>query len=46
MITSPLEPSTRWLRRVRPVLWWVGSFLALLWALMFCLPKQTNSKAD
>ncbi|MFG2987988.1 hypothetical protein ACGFZK_01495 [Streptomyces sp. NPDC048257] len=28
------------------VLWWVGSLLALMWALMFCLPKQANSQAD
>lgn len=28
------------------VLWWVGSLLVLMWALMFCLPKQTNSQAD
>ncbi|MEV0617429.1 MFS transporter [Nonomuraea sp. NPDC050404] len=24
------------------VLWWVGSPLALMWALMFCLPKQAD----
>ncbi|MFI8937974.1 MFS transporter [Streptomyces syringium] len=28
------------------VLWWVGSLLALLWALLFCLPKQANNQAD
>ncbi|GAA0593286.1 MFS transporter [Streptomyces crystallinus] len=28
------------------VLWWVGSLLALMWALMFCLPKQTDTQAD
>ncbi|MFE3181119.1 MFS transporter [Streptomyces violascens] len=28
------------------VLWWVGGILALMWALMFCLPKQANSRAD
>lgn len=28
------------------VLWWAGSLLALLWALMFCLPKRSNSPAD
>ncbi|MCQ8775024.1 MFS transporter [Streptomyces telluris] len=28
------------------VLWWVASLLALMWALMFCLPKHANSKAD
>ncbi|MFH8573249.1 MFS transporter [Streptomyces sp. NPDC017993] len=28
------------------VLWWVGGLLALMWALMFCLPKQANSRAD
>ncbi|MEV8318499.1 MFS transporter [Streptomyces sp. NPDC059900] len=28
------------------VLWWVASLLALMWALMFCLPKQANSRAD
>ncbi|MBB5085127.1 MFS transporter [Nonomuraea endophytica] len=27
------------------VLWWVGSVLALMWALMFCLPKQANRQA-
>ncbi|MFH8411072.1 MFS transporter [Streptomyces sp. NPDC018019] len=27
------------------VLWWVGSLLALLWALMFCLPKHTKNQA-
>lgn len=27
------------------VLWWVGSLLALLWALLFCLPKQANNQA-
>ncbi|MET8685244.1 MFS transporter [Streptomyces sp. NPDC004732] len=28
------------------VLWWVGSLLALMWALMFCLPKRANSATD
>lgn len=28
------------------VLWWVGSLLALMWALMFCLPKHPNSQTD
>ncbi|MFD3683112.1 MFS transporter [Streptomyces sp. NPDC058613] len=28
------------------VLWWVGSLLALMWALMFCLPKQANNQTD
>ncbi|UQA91571.1 MFS transporter [Streptomyces halobius] len=28
------------------VLWWIGSLLALMWALMFCLPKRTNNQAD
>ncbi|GHI83067.1 MFS transporter [Streptomyces xanthophaeus] len=28
------------------VLWWVGSLLALMWALMFCLPKEANRQAD
>lgn len=28
------------------VLWWVGSLLALMWALMFCLPKQADRQAD
>ncbi|MGW7274528.1 MFS transporter [Streptomyces sp. NPDC054864] len=28
------------------VLWWVGGFLALLWALMFCLPKHANTQVD
>ncbi|MEU2515732.1 MFS transporter [Streptomyces syringium] len=28
------------------VLWWVGSILALLWALLFCLPKQADNQAD
>jgi EmrB/QacA subfamily drug resistance transporter len=28
------------------VLWWVGSLLALMWALMFCLPKQADTQAD
>ncbi|MFI0737315.1 MFS transporter [Streptomyces sp. NPDC021100] len=27
------------------VLWWVGSLLALMWALMFCLPKPTKNRA-
>ncbi|GAA2722836.1 MULTISPECIES: MFS transporter [Streptomyces] len=26
-------------------LWWVGGALTLMWALMFCLPKRTNSRA-
>ncbi|MFE9404216.1 MFS transporter [Streptomyces sp. NPDC006530] len=29
-----------------PVLWWVGSFLALMWALMYCLPKEANGVAS
>ncbi|MFD5885804.1 MFS transporter [Streptomyces sp. NPDC060334] len=28
------------------VLWWVGSLLALMWALMFCLPKEANNQVD
>ncbi|WP_244291387.1 MFS transporter [Streptomyces subrutilus] len=28
------------------VLWWVSGALALMWALMFCLPRQANSRAD
>ncbi|MEU8953693.1 MFS transporter [Streptomyces sp. NPDC048518] len=28
------------------VLWWVGGLLALMWALMFCLPKEANEQAD
>ncbi|MFD0353408.1 MFS transporter [Streptomyces sp. NPDC127110] len=28
------------------VLWWVASLLALMWALMFCLPKRRNSPAN
>ncbi|MFJ6700026.1 MFS transporter [Streptomyces sp. NPDC091272] len=28
------------------VLWWVGCLLALMWVLMFCLPKHTNSQDD
>lgn len=28
------------------VLWWVGGLLALMWALLFCLPKQANNQAD
>ncbi|WP_406502879.1 MFS transporter [Streptomyces sp. NBC_00212] len=28
------------------VLWWVGSLLALMWALMFCLPKQANNQTE
>ncbi|WP_053803038.1 MFS transporter [Streptomyces rimosus] len=28
------------------VLWWVGGLLALMWALMFCLPKHTDDPAD
>ncbi|MFC4518231.1 MFS transporter [Streptomyces ehimensis] len=27
------------------VLWWVGNLLALMWALMFCLPKHTKYRA-
>ncbi|MFG2617200.1 MFS transporter [Streptomyces sp. NPDC048507] len=27
------------------VLWWAGGFLALMWALMFCLPGRTDSRA-
>ncbi|GAA3386810.1 MFS transporter [Streptomyces roseoviridis] len=27
------------------VLWWVGSLLALMWALMFFLPKRTKNRA-
>ncbi|MEV5983305.1 MFS transporter [Streptomyces sp. NPDC052114] len=27
------------------VLWWVGSLLALMWALMFCLPKRAHGQA-
>ncbi len=30
----------------RTVLWWVTSLLALMWALMFCLPKQAGDQAD
>ncbi|MCK8678474.1 MFS transporter [Streptomyces lichenis] len=26
------------------VLWWVGGLLALMWALMFCLPEPVNSR--
>ncbi|WP_369214872.1 MFS transporter [Streptomyces flavofungini] len=26
------------------VLWWVGGFLVLMWALMFCLPRRANSR--
>ncbi|MFG3507083.1 hypothetical protein ACGF5F_16405 [Streptomyces sp. NPDC047821] len=26
------------------VLWWVIGLLALMWALMFCLPKHANSQ--
>ncbi|MEV2253851.1 MFS transporter [Streptomyces sp. NPDC050147] len=28
------------------VLWWVDGTLAVMWALMFCLPKQANNQAD
>ncbi|MFF4321432.1 MFS transporter [Streptomyces sp. NPDC001568] len=28
------------------VLWWVGGLLALMWALMFCLPEQADNQAD
>ncbi|MFE6157864.1 MFS transporter [Streptomyces sp. NPDC056486] len=28
------------------VLWWVGGAFAVMWALMFFLPKRTNSLAD
>ncbi|NLU66063.1 MFS transporter [Streptomyces sp. HNM0574] len=28
------------------VLWWVGSLLALMWALMLCLPKHPNSQTE
>lgn len=28
------------------VLWWVGGLLALMWALMFCLPKHPNTPDD
>ncbi|MDK1475990.1 MFS transporter [Streptomyces sp. 549] len=28
------------------VLWWVGSLLALMWALMFCLPKKADNQTD
>ncbi|WPO70912.1 MFS transporter [Streptomyces sp. KN37] len=28
------------------VLWWVGGALALMWALMFCLPKQANGQGQ
>ncbi|MFI1253279.1 hypothetical protein ACH4U6_05640 [Streptomyces netropsis] len=28
------------------ILWWVGGTLAVMWALMFFLPKHTNSRAD
>ncbi|MBO8200928.1 MFS transporter [Streptomyces smyrnaeus] len=28
------------------VLWWDGGLLALMWTLMFCLPKQANTPAD
>ncbi|MFE2877368.1 hypothetical protein ACFXG6_27475 [Streptomyces roseus] len=24
------------------VLWWAGALLALMWALMLCLPKRAN----
>ncbi|MFE6666351.1 MFS transporter [Streptomyces sp. NPDC057697] len=26
--------------------WWVGSLLAVMWALMFCLPRQATTPAD
>lgn len=28
------------------VLWWVGSLLVLMWALMFCLPKRAATQPD
>ncbi|MEU4728810.1 MFS transporter [Streptomyces sp. NPDC023588] len=28
------------------VLWWVSGLLALMWALMFCLPRHTDDQAD
>ncbi|MEU2561044.1 MFS transporter [Streptomyces longispororuber] len=28
------------------VLWWVGGLLALMWALMFCLPGRVGSRDD
>ncbi|MER7623772.1 MFS transporter [Streptomyces sp. NPDC126503] len=28
------------------VLWWVTSLLALMWALMFCLPKKAGTQPD
>ncbi|MBO8202708.1 MFS transporter [Streptomyces smyrnaeus] len=28
------------------VLWWVGSLIALMWVLMFCLPKRATNQAD
>ncbi|GAA0275017.1 hypothetical protein GCM10010302_10830 [Streptomyces polychromogenes] len=28
------------------VLWWVSGLLALMWALMFCLPKRPDDQAD
>ncbi|MFG2135231.1 MFS transporter [Streptomyces sp. NPDC048650] len=28
------------------VLWWDGALLALMWALMFCLPKHATNQAD
>lgn len=28
------------------VLWWVSGLLALMWALMFCLPKQADNQVD
>ncbi|MFI9236982.1 MFS transporter [Streptomyces sp. NPDC053079] len=28
------------------VLWWVGGAFAVMWALMFFLPKRANSQAD
>ncbi|MEU2725721.1 MFS transporter [Streptomyces smyrnaeus] len=28
------------------VLWWDGGLLALMWTLMFCLPKQANKQTD
>ncbi|MEU7556642.1 hypothetical protein AB0B01_30740 [Streptomyces sp. NPDC044571] len=28
------------------VLWWAGGTLAVMWALMFCLPRQAHGQAD
>ncbi|MEW2136493.1 hypothetical protein AB0892_07785 [Streptomyces sp. NPDC005409] len=28
------------------VLWWVSGLLALMWALMFCLPRHADHQAD